>query len=324
MNTIANPVIWGYLAGAAVLLAGLATVFLSGAWHKAGALDRLLLLAPLAYAAPLAAFGSEHFTLTRSIAPMVPAWIPWPLFWTYFVGTCFILAAVSLATRIQIRLAASLLALNFFAFVLLMDAPAWVHHPDNRFALALLLRELALAGGPLALAASLSKGWRKQYGTLLGRYFVAVAVLFYGIELFLHGNYVPAVPLNRITPTWIFGHAVWTYATAAVYVAAGIPLLLGKRTRSAAACIGLAAFAVVLFVYVPIGIVDRASIAQGLDYLGDTVMFCGTVWLLAAAMPGRQEAVRPPAAAALQAEDERQGGAYASSHTRTRGHSPSR
>jgi hypothetical protein len=40
-----------------------------------------------------------------------------------------------------------------------------------------------------------------------------------------------------------------------------------------------------LIVYVPIGIVDRASLSTGLNYVADTLMFCGAVLLLAGAMP---------------------------------------
>jgi hypothetical protein len=36
---------------------------------------------------------------------------------------------------------------------------------------------------------------------------------------------------------------------------------------------------------VPIAVVERASLANGLNYLGDTLMFCGTILLLAGAMP---------------------------------------
>jgi hypothetical protein len=36
---------------------------------------------------------------------------------------------------------------------------------------------------------------------------------------------------------------------------------------------------------VPIGVVDRASLDNGLNYLGDTLMYCGAVLLLAGAMP---------------------------------------
>jgi hypothetical protein len=40
----------------------------------------------------------------------------------------------------------------------------------------------------------------------------------------------------------------------------------------------------VLVVYVPIGVVDRASIDNGLNYVADTLMYCGAVLLLANAM----------------------------------------
>ena len=91
------------------------------------------------------------------------------MFWTYFVGACFIAAGLSLVTKIQARLAASLLALTFFLFVVLMDAPGLARNPQNRFALALMLRELAFCGGPLALAASLSGDGRARLATSLRR-----------------------------------------------------------------------------------------------------------------------------------------------------------
>jgi hypothetical protein len=36
---------------------------------------------------------------------------------------------------------------------------------------------------------------------------------------------------------------------------------------------------------VPIAIAERASLDNGLNYLGDTLMFCGDLLLLASAMP---------------------------------------
>src|SRR5207244_3058507 len=195
---------------------------------KARGFDKLILFGPLFYAAPLAAFGTEHFTLTKAIASLIPAWIPWPLFWAYFVGTCFILATLSMVTGIQARLSASLLALTFF---------------------------------------------------------VAIPVLFFGFEQFMHGNHVPGVPLEPVTPEWIYGHAIWTYLAAVVYAVAGALLLVGKKSRAAATWLGLTVLFVELVVYVPIGVVERASLDKGLNYLADTLMFCGTVLLLAGAMP---------------------------------------
>src|SRR5262245_42881815 len=184
---IPKTVIWSYSVGGVVLAVWLGALFLRGDWPKARGFDKLILFGPLFYAAPLAAFGTEHFTLTAGMTPMVPGWIPWHLFWVYFVGACFIAAALSLVTGIQTRLAAGLLALTFFLFVALMDVPGWARNPRDRFGLTLALRELSFCAGPLALAASLTDEWHKRGAHVfrtIARYFIAVPLLFYTFEQF--------------------------------------------------------------------------------------------------------------------------------------------
>ena len=285
---IPREVIWSYTVGGIVFVLGLAIIFLRGDWQKAQGLDKLILFGPLFYAAPLAAFGTEHFTLAQAVASIVPRWIPCHQFWAYFVGACFIAAGFSLVTKIQARLAASLLGLTFFLFVVLMDVPGWLENPRDRFAPTLALRELAFSGGALALASSLTQQWRGRGEHILAtiaRYFVAVPLLFYSLEQFLHGDHVPAVPLEPLTPDYILGHAFWTYLAAVAYAVTGALLLVGKKTRAAATWAGLSVLVVELAVYVPIGVVERASLGKGLNYVADTLMFCGAVLLLAGAMP---------------------------------------
>jgi uncharacterized membrane protein YphA (DoxX/SURF4 family) len=284
---IPSQVIWSYFVFGVVLAIGLVVMFLRGDWQKAQGFDKLILFGPLFYAAPLAAFGTEHFTLTKSMTSMVPAWIPWHQFWIYFVGACFITAALSVVTKIQARLSASLLALTFFLFVMLMDAPGWARDPRNRFALALTLRELSFSGGALALAASLTEEWRERGAHIfatIARYFIAIPVLVYGFEQFMHADHVPAIPLKLVTPVWVYGHTIWTYLAAVVFAVAGILMLLGKKTRAAATWLGLTVLFVELVVYLPIGIVEHTSFI-GFNYAADTLMYCGAILLLAGAMP---------------------------------------
>ncbi|QNI32052.1 hypothetical protein H7849_24095 [Alloacidobacterium dinghuense] len=285
---IPSQVIWSYSVAGVVAAFWLVTILLRGSWHKARGLDKLILFGPLFYAAPVAAFGTEHFTLTKIIASIMPAWIPWHQFWVYFVGACFIAGALSLVTGIQSRLAASLLALTFFVFVALMHLPAWAHQPQNRIALAIVLRETSFSGGALALAAHLTEQQNRRAAHIMAtiaRYFVAIPVLFFSLEQFLHGDHVPGVPLARLTPMYVFGHAIWTYVAAVAYAVTGALLLVGKKTRTAATWLGLTVLFVELVVYVPIGVVERASLDNGLNYVFDTLMFCGAVLLLADAMP---------------------------------------
>ncbi|HET7108917.1 MAG TPA: hypothetical protein VFI38_19040 [Candidatus Acidoferrum sp.] len=285
---IPSEVIWSYFVGGVVFAIGLAVIFLRGDWRRARGFGKLILFGPVFYAAPVAAFGTEHFTFPEAVASLIPTWIPWHLFWVYFLGACFIAAALSVVSRVQARFSASMLALTFFLFVALMHGPGWAQAPGNRFALAVALRELSFSGGALALAVSLS-GERRGRGTdvfaKIARYLVAIPVLFFSFEQFLHGDHVPGVPLNRLTPDYIYGHAIWTYVAAVVYAVAGVLLVFGKKTRAAATWLGLTVLVVELVVYVPIGVVDRASIAKGLNYVADTLMFCGAVLLLAGAMP---------------------------------------
>ncbi|HEX5474712.1 MAG TPA: hypothetical protein VFX12_08640 [Vicinamibacterales bacterium] len=288
-HAIPGEVIWSYSAFAAVLVIGVVVMTVRGDWHRARGLDALLLLAPLFYAAPLAGFGVEHFTRTAAIASIVPRWLPWHLFWAYFVGACFIAAALSLVTGIQSRLAAALVGLTFFLFVVLMDVPAWWRHPANPVALTLVLRELAFSGGALALAAGTMGSRRAHPGgsgvATIARYFVALALVWYAVRQFVHPDLLPGVPLARATPGYVYGHTIWAYLAAVVYAVAGVLLLVNRKTRLAAAWAGGIVLLIELAVYVPVAVVDRRSLDNGFNYLGDTLMFAGAVLLLAAAMP---------------------------------------
>src|SRR5262249_35969536 len=153
----------------------------------------------------------------------------------------------------------------------------WAQTPRDRFAAALALRELSFSGGALALAASLTEGRRKPILATMARYFVAIPVLFFSFEQFRHGTYVPAIPLDRVTPEWVYGHVIWTYLAAVAYAFAGTLLLVGRKTRAAATGLGLMVLFVELVVYLPIAVVDRASLGNGLNYAADTLMYCGAV-----------------------------------------------
>jgi uncharacterized membrane protein YphA (DoxX/SURF4 family)/uncharacterized membrane protein len=284
---IPPEVAWCYAVSAVVWVVGLCVIFLGGYWAKARGLEKLIIFGPLFYAVPIAAFGTEHFMIPKDIASMVPQFIPWHMFWTYFIGACFIAAGFSLAAKIQAQLAASLLGFTFFVFVTTMDIPGWLRTPHDRFVTALMLRELSFSSGALALAASLTTHWRERQTHILAtwaRYTMAVTILFYSFEQFLHADHVPALPLELVTPDRILMHALWTYLTAAVFVVTGIMLLVGTKTRLAAAVTGLSILIVEFVVYIPIAWWERASL-EGINYLYDTLMYCGAVLMLAAAMP---------------------------------------
>src|SRR6202162_2017619 len=69
---------------------------------RARGLDKIVALNNLCFAAPLAVFGALHLAAAESIKPMVPSYMPWPLFWAYFFGFALLAASLSIATKILV------------------------------------------------------------------------------------------------------------------------------------------------------------------------------------------------------------------------------
>jgi uncharacterized membrane protein YphA (DoxX/SURF4 family) len=113
------------------------------------------------FAVSLPAFGASHFVFYAGAAGMVPAWIPWPGFWTAFTGVAHIAAGLSLLTNILPRLAAPLLGLMFTLFVLLLHLPRVINMPGNRVEWTMIFVAIALTGAAWTVTGSL---FRKAAG----------------------------------------------------------------------------------------------------------------------------------------------------------------
>ena len=256
-------------------------------------LDKLVTLACVFYAAPLAAFGAEHLTDAADIVQLIPAWIPARVFWAYFVGVALIAAALSLSLKKHVHLTASCLALMFFLFVLLMHIPGAMQNPHDRFGWAVALRDLSFGCGALALAATTGQRSAVSRGIApiaVARTCIAITMIVYAVEHFLHPGFVVGLPLQKTTPAWMPLPHVWAYFSAAVLLTTGIAILINWYTRDAAAWAGLWIILVTLCFYVPILLAARTNVALivGLNYVYDTMLFGGTILLLARAVSHRQ------------------------------------
>ncbi len=280
---------WIYVSAAVVFIVGFITIFKE--LPREHGVDKVMPFGRLCFAIPLAVFGSEHFTSTANIAALVPDWIPAHTLWVYLVGLGFLCAALSIAARVQARLAAALVGMTMLIFVLVMDAPAVVADPGNRFSWALALRQLAFSGGAFALAMSpwsarsrqQPRGRRSTTWVAVPRFFVGVASLFYGVEHLLHPEYLPGVPLKKLTPDWVPGRIGVGYVVGVVLIAAGACLLMNKRARIAATALGVTILLAVLWVYLPV-LVRAPTDIIALNYFFDTMLFGGTILLVANAM----------------------------------------
>ena len=280
---------WIYVSASLLLIVGLIKIF--GELPQAHGVDKIMPLGRLFFAIPLAVFGSEHFTATANVASLVPRWIPAPTFWTYLVGLAFLCAALSIAVLVQARLAAALVGMTMLIFVLVMDMPGVVAQPGNRFFWALALRQLAFSGGAFAFALSpWSTGLKPAPSqpklaawVAFPRFFIGIPSIFYGVEHFLHPEYVPAIPLQKLTPDWIPGRIFLSYFVGVILILGGVCLLVNKKTRMAATLLGLTILLTVLWIYLPMLLAAPTDVVA-LNFFFDTLLFCGAILLLANAM----------------------------------------
>jgi uncharacterized membrane protein len=281
-------IFWPWFAGVVFLFFGFFAV--RSELSRAVKLEKLIVLGPVFFAVPLAVFGAEHLAGAQFIMQVVPAWIPWHLFWTYFVGVALIVAAVSLILMKQVRWSATLLTAMFCLFVLVIHLPIVASRPHDRFAWAVAFRDLSFGAGAWALARMQSREWRVHGSDkliIVSRLIIALIVIFFGVEHVLHPEFAPGVPLPKVTPAWVPLGFLWGYLTGAVLIGAGVAILMNKQARTAAAWLGLLLTLIVLFIYVPIlGIAAKPSeMNEGVNYVADTLLFAGTILLLASAMP---------------------------------------
>jgi uncharacterized membrane protein YphA (DoxX/SURF4 family) len=282
------------MCGAGILL------FLIASWAaktdiaQARGLDKVVALSNLCFALPLAVFGALHLSAAQGLMTMVPAYMPWRLFWAYFVGVALVAASLSIATKIQVCWSGLLFGIMMVLFVAMLHVPRALASPQDRFAWTIVIREMSFAGGGWILAGeAIREHGRGQGGGKLitvGRVLVAIAAIFFGVENFLHTANVPGVPLEKLMPVWIPAHLLIGYLTGVILFVAGVAILIGRKTRPAATYLGTWLVLVVLFVYGPILIAALADPStavkvEGINYFFDTMLFAGAILGVASATP---------------------------------------
>ncbi len=149
-----DPARWTMLAEA-LSLAG-------GAWSLAAlspreellgsAQDLLPAAGRVLFALPLAIIGVQHFQYANFVAALVPAWIPWPLFWTWFTGAALVASALAITLQLKATLAATLLALMLLLWVAVLHIPRIVGAAENVNEWTSGFVALAVGGAALAVA----------------------------------------------------------------------------------------------------------------------------------------------------------------------------
>ena len=257
---------------------------------QARGIDKIVALTHLCFAIPLAVFGAEHLSSPQSLLALVPSYMPWRMFWVYFVGFALIAASLSIATRRQVRWSGLLFGAMMFLFVAMLHLPGAVT-AGGRFPWTIVVREMSFGGAGWVLAGIAMGGDREGQGKGLisaGRVPVAIAAIFFGVQHFLHPLGLPVVPLAKQMPPWIPVRAAIDYVTGAFLMVAGACFLLARKTRLAATYLGAWIVLLVVLIYGPVligALADPSAGVQveGVNYFADTLLFGGAILSLAGA-----------------------------------------
>ncbi len=289
MFEISRTVVSMSTAGLLVLAAGL--ISRRASLSTGPFTGRAIALGRVFVAAPLAAFGALHLAAATGLMDMVPAYMPLPLFWVYLVGFGLIATALSLIFDRLVFWSSLLAGGMFLAFVAMMDIPGVIAAQHDRFAFALLAREATFGCALLALAGSVAPhGSRWARLVTPCRIVFALVAIFYGVEHFLHPEFLPGVPLEKLTPSWVPAPRLWGYAVGAVLLVSGALLLLNRWARDAAAWLGIVLAATVVLIYVPMLGPARGTdeVVEAIDYIGDTLLYAGTALIVGEALSRKQ------------------------------------
>ena len=260
---------------------------------EARGLDKIVALSNLCFAIPLAVFGALHLFGPQFVKDLVPRYMPGRMFWVYFVGCALIAASLSIATKIAVRWSGLLIGVMMLLFVAMLYLPFALTHLHSRITWTIVFRESSFGGAGWILAGTARNGWRGPARTTLiaaGRILIALAAIFFGIQHFLHPLGLPGVPLQKEMPAWVPARVLIDYVTGAALLVLGASILLNRRTRIVATCVGGWILLTLLVIYGPVMIValsnpDINVQVEGINYFADTLLFAGAILALASATP---------------------------------------
>jgi len=99
-------------------------------------------------------FGIDHFIYTPFVATLVPNWIPWHIFWTYFAGIALAGAGVCIILKIKLRLIGILLGIMLFIWFVILHIPRAIMDPyvDKGNEVTSVFEALAFSGIAFVIA----------------------------------------------------------------------------------------------------------------------------------------------------------------------------
>jgi uncharacterized membrane protein len=215
-------------------------------------LDKITKVGRYFLAVPMIVFGIQHFLYAEFVVGLIPTWIPGGLFWTYFSGVALIAAGIGILLNVSSTLAATLLGLMIFSWILLLHIPrAFMSQGDSKEFIN-IFNALMMAAGAV-LIGRLSERGRNLKGVDMvaakaSGILIICSMMVFGVAHLIQGKLVFIV---GTAPFSVPGETLWVYLSACVFILAAIAIALKVKSSSIAALSGIFIFLLTLVFYVP-------------------------------------------------------------------------
>ena len=129
-----------------------------------------LAIAYALYGLSLVAFGFSHFAYLNLTAPLVPSWLPAPIFWAYLTGCIYVAAGLAILPGVTRRLGALVAALQIALITFLVWGPMVISGAMSPSRWQETIVSWALTSAALIVFASLgNQAWLGRFGRFNGQ-----------------------------------------------------------------------------------------------------------------------------------------------------------
>jgi uncharacterized membrane protein len=96
-----------------------------------GLFTKLIPYGPLFFCITMISFGIDHLLYTKGVSMLVPAWMPGPIFWTYFAAVALICSGLAIIFKIRLRLTGTLMGVMIFLWFIVLHIPRAIADPSG-------------------------------------------------------------------------------------------------------------------------------------------------------------------------------------------------
>lgn len=201
--------------------------------------DAFIQIALILLAVSWIGVGVQHFIYLTFVGTLVPAYMPFKVFWAGLTGASMILAGLTLAARFKISLIASLLTIMMGLFILMIHIPKLFGDWHNIMTWTRFVQDIAIAATALMLITG-------NATFIAGRYIYAVAILILAAGHFVHPAFISGQVPVYLTPT-----ALWDFVIGGMMLVVGIGIMTDKYALQSAITLGMLLLVLSILNYVP-------------------------------------------------------------------------